>query len=86
MTTTIAVLLSGGGTNLQSIIDKKQSVELDIEITCVISNKENALGLERAKKHNIPAHFVESIGKTREENEKEIEKIMDQNMEIIKCN
>ena len=53
----IAVLISGGGSNLQSIIDACESKEIKGNISVVISNKENAYGLERAKKHNIKAIY-----------------------------
>lgn len=54
----MAVLVSGGGTNLQSVIDAVEAGTLSSEIVCVISNKESAYGLERARKHNIPAYFI----------------------------
>lgn len=54
-----AVLISGSGTNLQSFIDKAQAGELDIDIGVVLSNKPDALGLERAKKAHIPVECVE---------------------------
>ncbi|MBG0791898.1 MAG: phosphoribosylglycinamide formyltransferase [Desulfovibrionaceae bacterium] len=50
----IAVLVSGGGSNLQSIIDRVEEGVLDVDIRLVVSNKADAYGLERAKKHNIP--------------------------------
>jgi len=50
----IAVLVSGGGSNLQSIIDRVEQGVLDVDIKLVVSNKAGAYGLERAKKHNIP--------------------------------
>lgn len=53
----IAVLISGGGTNLQSIIDAVEAGKIKGEIRLVISNKEDAYGLERARKHNISAVF-----------------------------
>lgn len=53
----IAVLVSGGGTNLQSIIDATEAGEINGQIKVVISNKENAYGLERARKHSIEAVF-----------------------------
>lgn len=49
------MLISGGGTNLQAIIDGQTSGKLPIEICAVISNKDGVFGLERAYKHNIPA-------------------------------
>ncbi len=50
----IAVLVSGGGTNLQAIIDSIEGGKLDnVRIVKVISNKEGAYALERAAKHGI---------------------------------
>lgn len=50
----IAVLVSGGGTNLQAIIDAVEGGSLTgVKIVKVISNKEGAYALERAKKHGI---------------------------------
>jgi len=54
MTLPIAVLVSGSGSNLQSIIDRIESGALDAEVRLVISNKAGAFGIERAKKHKIP--------------------------------
>ncbi|WP_069997163.1 phosphoribosylglycinamide formyltransferase [Cellulosilyticum sp. I15G10I2] len=54
----LGVLVSGSGSNLQSIIDAVESGKLKSEIVCVISNKEQAYGLERARKHNLPALFI----------------------------
>ena len=53
----IAVLVSGGGTNLQSIIDAVEAGKIKGQIKLVIPNKEGAYGLERAKNHNIRAVF-----------------------------
>jgi phosphoribosylglycinamide formyltransferase-1 len=55
----IGVLISGSGTNLQSIIDNVEKGHIDGKITVVISNKADAYGLERAKKHNIKSVFVD---------------------------
>lgn len=50
----IVVLVSGGGTNLQALIDAQESgIIKNGKITCVISSKEGAYALERAKKHGI---------------------------------
>ena len=54
----VAVLISGGGSNLQAIIDKFQSDET-VELSCVLSNKEDAYGLKRATKANIDNFFVD---------------------------
>ncbi|MDU4378638.1 MAG: phosphoribosylglycinamide formyltransferase [Anaerococcus vaginalis] len=49
----IAVLISGSGTNLQAIIDSCQNKIINGKISVVISNKENAYGLTRAKNASI---------------------------------
>lgn len=55
----ISVLVSGGGTNLQALIDKIQSRELQgVEIVQVISSKEGAFALERAEKAGIKGKVV----------------------------
>jgi len=51
----IAVMISGGGTNLQSLIDKIHNKNVGGEIVLVISNKEDAYGLTRAKNSDIKA-------------------------------
>ena len=52
----IAVLVSGGGTNLQAIIDRIEDGTIrNTEIKMVLSNNKNAKALERAKNHNIPS-------------------------------
>lgn len=55
----IAVLVSGGGTNLQAIIDKIREGYIDAEIAVVISNKKNAYALERAKAAGIDAVYID---------------------------
>ena len=55
----VAVLISGNGSNLQALIDNFQKEEDPVKITCVISNKKDAFGLERAKKANIDSFFVD---------------------------
>ncbi len=54
----LAVLVSGGGTNLQAIIDSIENQYVPAEIAVVISNKQDTYALERAKKHNIPSIFI----------------------------
>ena len=50
------VLISGSGSNLQSLIDNADHINL--EIGAVISNKEGAYGLKRAQQANIPTHAI----------------------------
>ena len=55
----IIVLVSGGGTNLQALIDAEKSGLIQGgKITCVISSKESVYALERAKQNNIPTRVV----------------------------
>ena len=55
----IAVLVSGGGTNLQAIIDSINSGKIhNTEIAVVISNNRKAYALERARNNNIPAECI----------------------------
>ncbi len=58
MALNLAVLLSGGGTTLQNIIDHIEQGKLDARVACVISSRATAYGLERARNHNIPAFTV----------------------------
>ncbi len=54
----IGVLISGGGTNLQALIDAQGSVLKSGKIVCVCSNSASAYGLERAKKAGIPTKII----------------------------
>lgn len=54
----IGVLVSGGGTNLQAVMDKTDEGYIDAEITVVISNRKDAYALERAKTAGIDARYV----------------------------
>lgn len=55
----LGVLISGSGTNLQAIIDASRDRRLDADVAVVISNKEAAYGLERARKVGIPAVYID---------------------------
>lgn len=54
----LGVLLSGSGTNLQAIIDAITRQELNATIQIVISNRTDAYGIERARKHGIPTAVI----------------------------
>lgn len=54
----IVVLISGSGSNLQAIIDAIHHKDLSVDIRAVISNKKEAVGLERAKKAGIPTEVI----------------------------
>lgn len=55
----IGVLVSGGGSNLQALIDAIATGELNAEIGLVISNKPGVYALERAVQHNIPSQVID---------------------------
>lgn len=69
----IAVLVSGGGTDLQSIIDAVENKDLDVKIEMVIGSKDNIYALERAEKHNIETFVVSK----KEYGEKSSDKILE---------
>jgi len=81
----IAVLASGEGTNFQVLIDLCKNKELDIDIKLLISNKENAGCLKRAKKSNIPNFLIlENNYENKEKFEADIIKnIEESNVELI---
>ena len=54
----VVVLVSGRGSNLQSILDRARAGELPVEISAVISNNPDAEGLKRARAAGVPAHVV----------------------------
>ena len=50
----VAIFVSGGGTNLQAILDAQNTVIRNAEVALVIASREDAYALERAKKHGVP--------------------------------
>lgn len=54
----LVVLISGGGSNLQAIIDAISNQQLDAEISAVISNQVSAFGLDRAARADIDSHVI----------------------------
>ncbi|MCB0085077.1 MAG: phosphoribosylglycinamide formyltransferase, partial [Caldilineaceae bacterium] len=57
MTTRLAVLISGNGSNLQALIDAIRQRVLPAEIVTVVSNRKEAFGLQRAEKAGISTHY-----------------------------
>lgn len=82
----VAVLVSGGGTNLQAIIDAVESGAItNTELVGVISNNKNAYALERAKKHGILAQCISPKDfETREEfNQALLNALKELNVDLI---
>ncbi len=74
----LAVLVSGGGTNLQAIIDSINDGKIIAKIEIVISTKKNAYALKRAEKHQIPCQVCSPKDFTsNDEFSNEISKIID---------
>ena len=68
----IGVLGSTKGTDLQAILDTINDGQLDAEVSVVVSNRESAYILERAKSHGVPTFFIPHKGKAREEFDREM--------------
>lgn len=60
--TRLVVLISGGGSNLQSLLDQCQSGALNAEVVAVISNRPDALGLSRARQAGVKALTLDHKG------------------------
>jgi phosphoribosylglycinamide formyltransferase-1 len=73
----LGVLISGNGSNLQSIIDNIEKGSLKAVIKIVISNNPDAYGITRAKKHDIPFAVLKSSDfKNKEDFDAELIKIL----------
>ena len=81
----IAVLVSGGGTNLQALIDAQMRGELGGEIAAVISSKEGAYALERAAKAGIPGYVLprKAFDSNRAMTIALVEMLRDMNIDLI---
>ena len=75
----VVVLASTRGTNFQSLIDAKKSgiLKENVSICCLITNKADCGAVDKAKSAGIPYHFVDPAGKTREEFDSDVMKILD---------
>ncbi|MCQ1528727.1 phosphoribosylglycinamide formyltransferase [Lutispora saccharofermentans] len=72
----IGVLISGGGTNLQALIDDIEKGKIKGAISIVISDKKDAYGIERAKKHGIEAIVIDK--KSFRDNDEFMDCLMDE--------
>ncbi|NLN14911.1 MAG: phosphoribosylglycinamide formyltransferase [Tissierellia bacterium] len=81
----IGVLISGGGTNLQAIIDNIERGCIKGKIQLVISNKKAAYGLERARKAGIEALYInpKDYKDSQEYNQRLIEELKARGVELV---
>lgn len=76
----LVALASGGGTNLQAVIDHIEAGKLDAQIKAVISNNSKAFCLERARKHNMPAiHLSHKMFNTTDEFDEKLLSVLKEN-------
>ena len=81
----IGVLISGGGTNLQAIIDNIENGNIDGKIQLIISNKKNAFGLERGRKAGIEGLYINprDFDSSEEYNLQLIKEFKDRDVDLI---
>lgn len=79
----IAVLVSGGGTDLQSIIDAIENKAINATIEIVISSKEGVYSIDRAKKHGIPCQVVSRKEYGDKQSDKILELVEEKNVDLI---
>lgn len=81
----IGVLISGGGTNLQAIIDNIDNGNINGDIKLIISNKSNAYGLERGRLAGIQSIFIDprNFKSIEEYNKSLIEEFKNMNIQLI---
>ena len=82
----IGVLASGRGSNLQAIMDACKSGYIPGEVVCVISDKKDAFALERARREEIPAIFLDpSLYANREEYDLALAQILKEHRVDLVC-
>jgi len=74
----IALLISGSGSNLQAFIDAIANTELAADIVCVLSNRADARGLERARAANIETAVLDhKLFESREQFDAQLQQLID---------
>jgi len=82
--TRIGVLGSTRGTDLEAILSAINNKNLAAEVSVVISNREKAYILTRAKNHKVPSFFISHKDKSREEFDRNVTTILKQyNVELV---
>ena len=80
----LGILLSGRGSNFEAIADNVAAGRLQAEIAAVISNREEARGLEIARQRGLPALSIPSKGVSREEyDQRVVEELQARNVELV---
>ncbi|MBZ5562238.1 MAG: phosphoribosylglycinamide formyltransferase [Acidobacteriia bacterium] len=81
----LGILLSGRGSNFEAIARNVQAGKIPAEIAIVISNKEEALGLARAKEMGLATCFIPSKGKEREAFDREVVAVLKEHKVDLVC-
>lgn len=82
----IAVLLSGRGSNFEAIADSVAAGRIpDAEIAVVVSNREAALGVEKARQRGLEAVVIPSKGRQREEYDREVVALLKEKKVDLVC-
>src|ERR1041384_1724019 len=83
----VAILISGRGSNMAALIKAAAAEDFPAEIAVVISNRADALGLERAKQSGVPTVVIESkpFGKDRAGFEIRLQEALDQSRVELIC-
>ncbi len=81
----LGILLSGRGSNFEAIACNVQAGKIPAEIAIVISNKEDALGLARAKELGLATCFIPSKGKEREAFDREVVAVLKERQVDVVC-
>ena len=82
--TRLGVLGSTRGTDLEAILSAINNKKLAAQVSVVISNRENAYILTRAKNHKVPSFFISHKDKSREEFDRNVTTILKQyNVELV---
>lgn len=80
----LGILLSGRGSNFEAIANNIAAGRLEAEIAAVISNREEARGLEIARERGLPAVCIPSKGALREDYDRRVvEELRAQNIELV---
>lgn len=74
-----AVFASGGGSNFQALLDRKQSGDLHVDFVLMVGNNSTATAFDRARKHNIPSvHLAPSHFSSSAEYQKRLLDLLDE--------